>query len=414
MGNRQVKLWVLVYSEEFNKVTSSFEILRIPYDLNIITFKKKITTKNNTYHNKKPMNIRRPLDSHRDFTDAAIRLFIKGVLYNKFPNVEFESYNSLIQYIKEYNKDFKISKQSLSNLKNRPLLWIPVPKTKETERFVRYIQIKFPLFESSLIYKHFSTDVERENFIQPATKLLRRKNPTLIAILNRSHFILHKWLFFILFNYSEIILSLWILILMTNNIEIFLNNNLLLNSYIWSFEDNHLGGEFVGKDLLQDNNLLELSSPNSNLEQPTIVSVDLNSSEAATLSKPINNNMPWIKQLFGIFYFKDLIYVKSYFQPYTVPCIVDYNIISQSSTGNGSIIILKAQNSSYIGNILEGSGSRSSELLNRITACAGIFEQELSEANQNREIFNIRNVDLNEQLNDETYILKKKYMGLRI
>jgi len=72
LGNRQVRLGVLVYSEEFNKLTSRCEMLRIPHDLNIITFKKKITTKNNTYH-KKPMNIRRPLDSHRDFTDAAIR-----------------------------------------------------------------------------------------------------------------------------------------------------------------------------------------------------------------------------------------------------------------------------------------------------------------------------------------------------
>jgi len=105
--------------------------------------------------------------------------------------------------------------------------------------------------------------------------------------------------------------------------------------------------------------------------------------------------MPWIKQLFGIFYFKDLIYVKSYFQPYTMPCIVDYNIISQSSISSNNIIILEVQNSSSIGNILDGSGSRSSELLNRIA----ILEQELREANQN--------IDLNEQLNDETYILKE-------
>lgn len=78
-----------------------------------------------------------------------------------------------------------------------------------------------------------------------------------------------------------------------------------------------------------------------------------------------------------------------------MPCIVDYNIISQSSISSNNIIILEVQNSSSIGNILDGSGSRSSELLNRIA----ILEQELREANQN--------IDLNEQLNDETYILKE-------
>jgi hypothetical protein len=105
---------------------------------------------------------------------------------------------------------------------------------------------------------------------------------------------------------------------MTNNISIFLEDNPLASGYIWSFE----GDVIINKDISQSNN-------NYNLEDPT-TKPTLDSNTVTTLSKPIDKNMPLIKQFFGIFYIKDLIYVKSYFQPCTLPSLVDYNIITQS------------------------------------------------------------------------------------
>jgi uncharacterized coiled-coil protein SlyX len=170
----------------------------------------------------------------------------------------------------------------------------------------------------------------------------------------------------------------------------------------------------------------ELSS-SSNLEAPTKLPLDSNID--ITLNKPIDKNMPLIKQFFGIFYIKDLIYVKSYFQPSTLPSIIDINIISQSPISSNNVIITGEQNTHLIGytsphlsTYVEALNTRSigvtanipadSELLNRIAT----LEQELREANHYRDMLSTRNSDLNERLNYLTgnYEINSQELNSRI
>jgi hypothetical protein len=92
-------------------------------------------------------------NAYKNYTDLAIRNFIKGILskenlYN-INKKDFDDYNSIIQFIKDYKPDFKISKTSLSNLKNRKMIIKPVPRTEDTIEFVKWLKIKYPKFEDT-------------------------------------------------------------------------------------------------------------------------------------------------------------------------------------------------------------------------------------------------------------------------
>ena len=66
---------------------------------------------------------------------------------------KFEDYSSLIYFVKNYKHDFKISKSSISNLKNRNNLVKSVPRTIETMAFIEYVKMKFPEFDSEAFFK---------------------------------------------------------------------------------------------------------------------------------------------------------------------------------------------------------------------------------------------------------------------
>jgi hypothetical protein len=88
-------------------------------------------------------------NKYKNYTDLAIRNFIKGVLSNP-PKYNLErnfSYSEIIEFIKEYDSKVKISKQSISNLKNRKNIFKSVPRTKESIKFVEYVKTKFKNFD---------------------------------------------------------------------------------------------------------------------------------------------------------------------------------------------------------------------------------------------------------------------------
>lgn len=51
-------------------------------------------------------------------------------------------------------KSIKITKHSISKLRNRKLFWRPVPRTNENLKFVAYIKDKFPDFRDDLFLKN--------------------------------------------------------------------------------------------------------------------------------------------------------------------------------------------------------------------------------------------------------------------
>jgi hypothetical protein len=65
---------------------------------------------------------------------------------------EFKNYNDIVKYINNYDKSIKITKQSISNLKNRKLIQKQIPKNEDTLRFINYLKIKFPNFNDDYFF----------------------------------------------------------------------------------------------------------------------------------------------------------------------------------------------------------------------------------------------------------------------
>jgi len=93
---------------------------------------------------------------YKDYTDLAIRNFIKCILTQPplFPKIasDLKDYSSIINFIKGFKIDYRISKQSLSNLKHRPLIKRQVPKTDETILFISYVKTKYSEFDETLFF----------------------------------------------------------------------------------------------------------------------------------------------------------------------------------------------------------------------------------------------------------------------
>lgn len=93
--------------------------------------------------------------NYKSYIDLGIRNFIKGCLNDPpaYNLTKFKDYASLIEYIKSYKPDYKISKSSISHLKNRKVAVKGVPKTPETLAFVEFVKLKNPSFDEATFFK---------------------------------------------------------------------------------------------------------------------------------------------------------------------------------------------------------------------------------------------------------------------
>jgi len=97
--------------------------------------------------------------SYKNYLEIGVRNLIKGYFAIEpcfgFKGTEFKRYNDIISFIFGFDqsKDIQISKQSISNLKNRQIIIRPVPKTRENIEFATYIKSKFPHFDVSSFLK---------------------------------------------------------------------------------------------------------------------------------------------------------------------------------------------------------------------------------------------------------------------
>jgi len=93
---------------------------------------------------------------YKDFTDLAIRNFVKIILSEPplFPKIasDLKDYTGIIKFIKGFKIDYRITKPSLSNLKNRPLIKRQVPRTDETILFISYVKAKYNDFDETLFF----------------------------------------------------------------------------------------------------------------------------------------------------------------------------------------------------------------------------------------------------------------------
>jgi hypothetical protein len=96
---------------------------------------------------------------YRSYLEVGVRNFIKGFTavepYFGLRGDEFKSYRELMSFIYDFEStkgiklsNVKLSEQSISNLKNRRLIWRPVPQNEENLKFVEYIKERLPHFKS--------------------------------------------------------------------------------------------------------------------------------------------------------------------------------------------------------------------------------------------------------------------------
>jgi hypothetical protein len=93
-------------------------------------------------------------NKYRSYEELAIRSFLKGLFSKEF-NLdvkEFRGYNDIIDFIKGYNKNYKITASSLSNLKTRKGMIKAVPIREETVKFVEYVKKRFSSFNTDNFY----------------------------------------------------------------------------------------------------------------------------------------------------------------------------------------------------------------------------------------------------------------------
>ena len=88
--------------------------------------------------------------------EIAIRKFIKSVLsvpplFN-IPSASFESNRAILEYVKGYNAEIKISVEVISRYKRRVVKQGKIKRTKDALKFTRYVKQRFPLFDEDQFY----------------------------------------------------------------------------------------------------------------------------------------------------------------------------------------------------------------------------------------------------------------------
>ena len=82
------------------------------------------------------------------------RNFLKALLKNELglDINKFSNYKEIVMFLRNYSDDINISENYISQLKRRGK-YVKIPWSIEAEKFVNYVKVKFPNFESDKIWK---------------------------------------------------------------------------------------------------------------------------------------------------------------------------------------------------------------------------------------------------------------------
>lgn len=94
------------------------------------------------------------LNKYSNNIELIVRNFVKALLNNQLglDINSFENYKHIVSYLSKYSNDIKISENYISQLKRRGS-FVKVPWSIENEKFVNYVKLKFPNFDSNKIWK---------------------------------------------------------------------------------------------------------------------------------------------------------------------------------------------------------------------------------------------------------------------
>lgn len=95
--------------------------------------------------------------SYKNYVEVGVRSFIKGYLNELYGlrKTDFLNYQDIIDFVKGYEPthNVKLSKQSISNLRNRRMIIKNVPRVKEVVGFAEYVKSKIEHFDLDLFFK---------------------------------------------------------------------------------------------------------------------------------------------------------------------------------------------------------------------------------------------------------------------
>jgi hypothetical protein len=83
------------------------------------------------------------------FLKRAIYNFIKASANNKVSGVYFQDSTALITFLREFDPDFKMSRQSIYNYRKRKVVFKGFLMNSDVSRFFTYIKSRFPEFNPS-------------------------------------------------------------------------------------------------------------------------------------------------------------------------------------------------------------------------------------------------------------------------
>jgi hypothetical protein len=83
------------------------------------------------------------------FLKRAIYNFIKASANNKVSGVYFQDSTALITFLREFEPDFKMSRQSIYNYRKRKVVFKGFLMNPDVSRFFTYVKCRFPEFNSS-------------------------------------------------------------------------------------------------------------------------------------------------------------------------------------------------------------------------------------------------------------------------
>ena len=96
---------------------------------------------------------------YKSTIETSVRGFIKAALSDSdrfgIPKDQFQTYNDIIKFIRGHDaaKNVKLSKTSISNLKCRNAIARTVPRTDETEGFIKYVTKTITTFDIDRFFK---------------------------------------------------------------------------------------------------------------------------------------------------------------------------------------------------------------------------------------------------------------------
>jgi hypothetical protein len=110
------------------------------------------------------LDSRRVASVYKSFLEIGVRNFIKACVAKEYyfglKGDEFNCYNDLIAFINDFKSTrardltLRLTKQSISNLKHRKLIWRSTPRTPENVAFSEYILTRIPHFKvNEFLYK---------------------------------------------------------------------------------------------------------------------------------------------------------------------------------------------------------------------------------------------------------------------